>query len=408
MNSSAILTSSAVLTKGASSTFSNGWPYPPHTGASPRMRVYGPHISNKSALVSMGSPQTRISNFQRASEFEPSADGFPRQGGPDSIHYENEQGANYSLPSSYVIPNAPSGMVDYESSWSPKIWEPVMSMNRPASGGIYPEPDANDSMNQCSYNYMLPNQDIISNEVPQTTTAMAIASDVPVSDRILPTPSSRSQQTPSNPSMNAFAEGIPGLSIPSDFKGSFWTQRCTDQPQQRPHTLPSNVPFPNNTSTKCNSTNNAPDIIFPYMSLSSSDESTSLPSTAPTSTSSISSYTSLAVDSALETSSPEYRIPNNDNRAFSRETPSTQRLLSLSNECSPEIYGYTSSEKKTRPSDPTCPATLMNGLPYTRVRHTDPPSNVFPCGLLPENIQDYRSVGNTHRHPVPPLGNQGY
>lgn len=374
------------------------------------MRMYTPHMSNKSTLHSMGSPQTRMSNFQRVSEFDLGADGFPRQGGPDSIHYENEHGANYSQSSSYMMPNAPSGMVDYDSSWSStKIWEPVMNINRSANGTIYPDPDTNGSINPSSYNYILPSQGILSHEVPQTTTAMAIPSEVPVSDRILPTPTSRSQQTSSNASMNVFAEGIPGLSVPSDFKGSFWNQRYTEQPQQRPHTLPSNAPYASTTSTKYNNTNNAPDFLFPYIPLSSSDESSPLQSTAPTSSSSSTSYTGLAVESTtLDTSSPEYRIPNNDNRAFSRETPSTYRLLSLSNECSPEIYGYTSTEKKTRPNDSTCSATLMNGLPYTRVRHNDPPSNVFPCGLLPDNIQEYRSVGNMHRHPVSPLGNQGY
>jgi hypothetical protein len=416
--------SSAVLPKGT------GWPYPNSVGmaASPRMRVYTPHVSGKSALLSLGSPQTRMSGFQRNSDFDLGADaqGFP------PIHYENEQGGNYNQSPAYILPNGPSGMVDYETSpWGSKNWDNVLNVNRPANGGIYSDTDTTGSMGLSPYNCMLQSQGIPSYEFPQMTAGamnMISVSEVPGSDRTLPTPTSRSQHVPGNASaMKVFAEGMPGLSVPSDFKGSFRNQRCAGQ-NQRTHTVPSNAPFPSSTpqSTKCNSSsssnNAAPDLIFPYLPLSSStsdDSSTSLSSAVPassTTSSSNTSYAGLSMETSLDSPSQDYRTLPSDTRlarSFSRdESTSNQRLLALSNECSPDIYGYSSTEKtsKARPDESGCSATLMSGLPYTRVRYADPPNNIFPCGLLPDNIQEYHHrgvAGNIHRPPVSPLGNQG-
>lgn len=378
----------------------------------------------------MGSPQTRMSGFQRTSDFDLGTDaqGFPRPVGLDSIHYGNEQGGNYSQSPAYMLPHGPSGMVDYDtSSWSPKIWgEPALNINRSANGGIYSDTDTNGSMGQSPYSYMLPSQSISSHEVPQTTTAtmsMVSMSEVLGSDRTLPTPTSRSQQVPGNVSgMKDFAEGMFGLSVPSDIMRPFWNQKCADQ-NQRTHTIPSNAPFPSSTSqsTKCNNGSNnnaAPELIFPYLPLSSSTIDASSPSlssavsASSTSTSSNTSYAGLSMETSLDTPSQNYRTLPSDARlarSFSRdESTSSERLLALSNECSPDIYGYSSSEKSSKAQDES--GALMSGLSYTRVRYTDPPSNMFPCGLLPDNIQEYHHrgvVGNMHRPPVSPLGNQG-
>ncbi|KAJ5761398.1 hypothetical protein N7533_003437 [Penicillium manginii] len=421
--------SSAVLPKGT------GWPYPNAGGvaASPRMRVYSPHLPGKSTLLSMGSPQTRMSGFQRTSDFDLGTDvqGFPRPVGLDSMHYETEQGSSYNQSPAYILPNGPSGMVDYEaSSWSPKIWEPMFNVNRSANGGIYSDTETNGSMAQSPYSYMLPSQGILSHEIPQTAAAamnMVSVSEGPGSDRTLPTPTIRPQQVSGNTSsIKAFPEGMPGLSVPSDYKGSFWNQRCTD-PNQRIHHVPSNASFPSSPtqSTKCNSDNSknaVPELVFSYLPLSSSTtevSSPSLSSAAPassTTSSSNTSYAGLSMETSLDTPSQDYRTLPSDTRlarSFSRdESTSSQRLLVLSNECSPDIYSYSSTEKssKARPDESGCSATLISGLPYTRVQYADPPNNMFPCGMLPDNIQEYNHrgvVGNMHRTPVSPLGNQG-
>lgn len=415
--------------------------------------MYSPHTSGKSTLLSMGSPQTRMSGFQRT-EFDLSSDtqAFSRPVGLDSIHFETEQGGNYSQSPAYILPNAQSGMVDYEasaSSWSPKIWEPVLNVNRSSNGGtnIYPETDTNGSMNQTPYSYMLPSQGMTSNEIAQTTATtmnMVSVSDIPCSDRILPTPTSRSQQISNNTSassasasvsaMNLFADGVPGLSVPSDFKTSYWNQnqnqRCMDQHQhqhQRTHTVPSNAPFPSPTqSSKCSNTNNdtntntAPELIFPYIPLTNPTEPSPPLSSAPSSTTSNSSCSYTLDPHPLDTQ--DYRT-DPQSQSQSHHRPSTsKRLMTLSNDCS-DIYSYTSSEKKTRPEDP-CSATLMSGLSYTRVRHSDNPpppppptaaatatANMFSCGLIPEHLQEYHHrgvVGNMHhRSTISSLGNQG-
>ncbi|KAJ5979931.1 hypothetical protein N7481_007229 [Penicillium waksmanii] len=395
--------SSAVLPKGT------GWPYPNAVGmaASPRMRVYTPHVSGKSTILSMGSPQTRMSGFQRASDFDLGTDaqGFPRPVGLDSIHYENEQGGNYNQSPAYMLPNGPSGMLDYEtSSWSSKNWENVLNVNRSANGGIYSDTDTNGPMGQSPYNYMVTSQGIPSHEISQTTAAamnMVSVSEVPGSDRTLPTPTSRSQQAPGNAStMKILAEGMSGLSVPSDFKGSYWNQRCVDQ-NQRTHTVPSNAPFQSSTSqsTKCNSSSNsnnaAPELIFPYLSLSSSTTDGSSPSlstavpASSTTSSSNTSYAGLSMETSLDSPSQDYHTLPSDTRlarSFSRdESTSNQRLLALSNECSPDIYGYSSTEKssKGRPDESGCSSTLISGLPYTRVRYADPPKQHVPMRFAP-------------------------
>lgn len=89
---------------------------------------------------------------------------------------------------------------------------------------------------------------------------------------------------------------------------------------------------------------------------------------------------------------PEARV-----RGFSRDSG---RLLGLS-DC-PDIYGYSTSEKKRNESETG--STLMNGLPYTRVRH---PDNALTFNLLTDPIPEYRPPTETQRT-VSPLGNTGY
>ena len=71
-----------------------------------------------------------------------------------------------------------------------------------------------------------------------------------------------------------------------------------------------------------------------------------------------------------------------------------QRLLALSSDCTPDVYGYSSGRKNER-------AALMNGLPYTRVRHAD------SYNFLPDSLSEYGRVEGLHRPPILPLGNQG-
>ncbi|KAJ5895562.1 hypothetical protein N7495_007253 [Penicillium taxi] len=258
------------------------------------------HAPGKPTLMSMNSPQTRMATFQRTPEFDLGPEHvFQRpMMGSEPMHYEGEQ-TNYNMSPEYLHSNAPPGVfMDYETaSWNPKHWDSVVNSRSAGNGGMYPEPEQ-------SPFYMLPSQ-VITNDLSQS---VAVSSpDAPGSDRILPTPTCRSQQ-------------VPSITVPND------------------------------------------------------------------------------------------RL----SRTLSRDNSTAgQRHLALTSECAADIYGYTSTEKSKRGDggnggDSRYPgATLMSGLPYTRVPHRDMPANPFAFNMIPDALSEYqRVVENVHR-PVEPLRNQG-
>lgn len=102
---------------------------------------------------------------------------------------------------------------------------------------------------------------------------------------------------------------------------------------------------------------------------------------------------------------------NTSGRNFSRNSNAGQRLHTLTSDCSPDVYGYASSEhRKSRgivEGDVRCSApTLVNGLPYTRVRHADSAVGL-PYGLLADGLSDYGRSVDLHRSAISPLGHQG-
>ncbi|KAJ5681482.1 uncharacterized protein N7477_001422 [Penicillium maclennaniae] len=343
--------------------------------------IFTPQATRKSMLP-MGSPQTRMTGFPRTPEFD-LADShvFSRPIGVDSIPYENEQSVNYSQSPAYMLPNAPSGSnIDYGTApWNPKIWDSIFS--RQNNGVIYPDPETNDSLNQSPYSYMIPSQGISSTDISQpNSAAMPVVSSAegPGTDRTLPTPTCSSNAATLN-----ILSPEPNLVQLSEYKGNYWNQRGGTSPDSRipAHTVPSNAP-------KC-TTSTAPNLLFTYVPMpTTTDERTPTLSTPATGSSSSTSATSFT---GLDLVDHEYRsIP--DDRHLSHKHSAGQRLAML-NECTPDIYGY-SSEKKPRDS-----ATLMNGLSYQRVRHPDT-SGPFSFNILPDTLPEYhRVVENVHRPP---------
>lgn len=341
-------------------------------------------------MLPLDSPQVRMAGFPRTQEFDlAESHVFSRPVAVDSIPYENEQSVHYSQSPAYMLPNAPTGStIDYGAApWSPKIWDSIFS--RQNNGVIYPDAETNNSLHQSPYSYMLPSQGISSNDISQSeTTAMTVVSSAggTGTDRTLPTPTCSSNAA----ALNVLSPE-PNLTQPSEFKSNYWNQRGgTSLDQQTPaHPAPSNAP-------KC-TTSTGPDLLFAYMPMpTTTDKKTptlSIPATGPSSSTSATSF------SGLDLVDHEYRsIP--DNRRLSHKHSAGQRLAMM-NECTPDIYGY-SSEKKTRDS-----ATLMNGLPYQRVRHPDT-SGPFSFNLLPDTLPEYhRVVENVNRNPISPLGDQG-
>ncbi|KAJ5225084.1 hypothetical protein N7468_006309 [Penicillium chermesinum] len=399
----------------------------------------------KSTFLALES-QHRMAGLQRTPDFDLSnhPQGFARPSSMGFVSYDDEQSASYSQPPSYGMVGAPSGtLVEYgTSSYSPKPWDSVMN-GRSSNECIYPESEAN-SFSHGPFTYMVPSQGMMpsSDLSPCTGSGLTavLSSDAPGPDRILPTPTCRSQQAP-NTTAGFLPVDFSGLPPPSDSKNAFWSPRLGGSPDQRQspaHVVPSNDQFTLNSPLSKDVNSTAPELLFSCLPISTAEDSSPpLSTTAPLGVTS-------AGYSVLETLETEYPLPPEvQTRSFSRDrlANSSQRFLALTDECSPEIYGYSSSEKtkvrRARASsalgnssgasgtlgsssdssgsvsgsgdDERCStATLISGLPYTRVQHRDSPA-CLPFNLLPDALPEYhRSVATyVHRASVGPLGNQG-
>ncbi|KAJ5389225.1 uncharacterized protein N7496_000293 [Penicillium cataractarum] len=365
----------------------NGWPYPNPGAAvmpSPRLGMYTSTTAGKPTLLSMSSPQARMAAFQRASDYDlGTTDGsvFPERaaGTVESMPYEAGQSTSYSQSPAYMHPNAPAGtLFDYGGSpWSPKIWDSVLGVSKPSNGTIYPDPEANNSIAQSPFSYMLPSQALSSTEGQQSTTvAMANISsaDLPGPDRTLPTPTCRSQQLPSALSGLVFSptETTSSLSLPIEARPAFWSPRCGPPHDSRSpvHSIPSTILFSNSPppTTRCPTTAN-PEIIFSGLPMPITTEeimsSTLSPRTAPPSTTSTTaSYAIDAHDNTTETrtlssNTPTTQVPvsTSTGRSLTRgiyghdRTTTAQRLVELTTDCTQDIYSYASSEKSKRTGD---------------------------------------------------------
>ncbi|KAJ6151815.1 hypothetical protein N7470_006943 [Penicillium chermesinum] len=281
----------------------SGWPYPRVAGAvasSHQLGLIGMQVPTKSTFLALES-QHRMAGLQRTPDFDLSnhPQGFARPSSMGFVSYDDEQSASYSQPPSYGMVGAPSGtLVEYgTSSYSPKPWDSVMN-GRSSNECIYPESEAN-SFSHGPFTYMVPSQGMMpsSDLSPCTGSGLTavLSSDAPGPDRILPTPTCRSQQAP-NTTAGFLPVDFSGLPPPSDSKNAFWSPRLGLPP---------------------------------------------LSTTAPLGVTS-------AGYSVLETLETEYPLPPEvQTRSFSRDrlANSSQRFLALTDECSPEIYGYSSSEK---------------------------------------------------------------
>lgn len=410
---------------------SNGWQYSMGSSIapSPRLGIYAAHAPGKPTLLSMGSPQTGMAGVAHPTEYDAGAvnvqHGFPRLsvGVDNSLHYNDEQSANYSAQSQQNM--LPSSIMEYgTSAWSPKAWNSVFNTSRGTTGGcIYPDSETNGSIS--GYNYVLPGQGISVTEMSQSPLTSASSAEAP--GIILPTPTCRSQQLQAG--LTSLPEGISNMPLSSEYKNSFWNNRCDTSPIQRAMPiLPSNdtsfSTSPSSTRIKTD-TNNVPNLTFGYLPMPTTTDNTT-PSLSPGVPSVPSSASSNHCPySGLEQADSSSSSPTDTHmtRSFSHEHASNnnnnsgqQRRLALNTDFNLGIYGYASSERSKRNStdagDTRCSApTLLNGLPYTRVRHSDPPNAAYSFNILPTNsLADYPRpvVVNMNRPSVSPLGNQGY
>ncbi|KAJ5757094.1 uncharacterized protein N7511_007276 [Penicillium nucicola] len=367
---------------------------PPTSSA--RYRVYTGHTPERQAQIWMDS-QSR----HPYQDYDMAMDG--------NVHYDEQSNyyPQYMLPSTG---NMTGNMIDY-GTWGTRTCDPMLT-SRQSNGDLFEGTSLSQSQAQAGYGFNMSQG--IPSDPNQSSGVNQSFSDM---ERTLPTPPTcRSQPQPQGQpqapvtTLSTLPEGLSGMSLATDPKNPFWNSHA------RGMAMPI-VPSNGYTSprVKVNTSETAtptPDLAFGYMPMATTED-TSPP--LPPAASSISSFATgnSTLYPVLDTideyrNDPDHRLTYN---AFSRDKSSNSRSNSLMPDCSPYSYGYRSSERsKARDSasanETRCSApTLMNGLPYSRVRH--PEHNLaLPFDLLADPFPEYGRVESVTRHPISPLGHR--
>ncbi|KGO53867.1 hypothetical protein PEX1_068610 [Penicillium expansum] len=379
----------------------------PEDAAREAARLYANKGQGRSIL--MGSPQMRAPYQREEYELDIQSN-FSRQlVGMD--HSYDDQATNYHGQTSpgYMLSSTSGAMLDYGTAWGNRTWD---LHGRPTNGEFFEEQS---NMNQAAYGFVLPGHGM-STEMPQSTGAMTAYADVV--DRTLPTPPTCRSQPQSNINLSTLPDGLSGMTLAADPKG--WNPRYATSPDGRTvamSTVSSNGLYNVSPSSRIKSNDSedgSSDLVFGYIPMSTAEDPSPLPTASSSSsmTSSAANPPYPALDTIENTLVGEYNTDARLGRTFSRDAGVGQRLLTLTSNCAPDVYGYAGSERrKSRgvvEGDLRCSApTLVNGLPYTRVRHADS-AVALPYGFSADGLSDYgRSVDSLHRSPISPLGHQG-
>ncbi|RJE19691.1 hemagglutinin protein [Aspergillus sclerotialis] len=361
---------------------------------STRLGMYAPHMTSKQAALSMTPLNMRTASLSRPSGYDmgivDSQNLYGRQSYSvdHSINYNDEDSSTaFSTHSpGYVLNSTAQGvLMDYPGlQWDQKNWDTNLNGDKAQNGGLFTDQDTESASTQASYSYMHPGQGTLSAEVPPVVPSMQLPSDGGA-ERTLPNPGSRNNQLPSNmPVIPTTPESVSGLQFTQDFRiGNHWNPRPVPASLRASLEPMVNGTFSPNpaTRTKVNGTA-AQDMTFGYLPITTTDTSPSV--------------TSSGAVTGLET--PDTTGEPRMTRSFSRDNG---RLLSLT-EYTPEIYGYSTSEKSKNRDNES--ATLMGGLQYTRVKHPD--TNAFVFDMLPADaIPDYRPPTEALRTSISPVGN---
>ncbi|OQD83042.1 hypothetical protein PENANT_c018G04234 [Penicillium antarcticum] len=363
---------------------------PPTSSA--RYGVYPSQAPRRQTLISMDS-QSR----NPYGEYEISMDG--------SVQYDEQSNYYAQTSPGYMVPSTREGtMVDY-STWGTQACDPVLNSRQ--SNGDYFQGAASLSQAQTAYGFSHPPG--LSSDMNQSPGVNNSFSEV---ERTLPTPPTCQSQPQSQPqapvtTMCPLPEELSGMTLAADPKNPFWNSHARGMAVP---TVPSNGYTSPPVRTTPETGTPSPALTFEYMPMATTEDTTPpLPPAASSIPSSVAGNHTLYP--GLDTID-EYR--NGDNRlvcnnTFSRDKRSNSRLNALMSDCSPYSYGYSSGERsKARGSagadETRCSApTLMNGLPYSRVRHPEH-HLALPFDLLAGPFPEYGRIESVTRHPISPLG----
>ncbi|PLN80522.1 hypothetical protein BDW42DRAFT_111070 [Aspergillus taichungensis] len=343
--------SSALQTK------TSGWPYPivgPGMSPSQRYGLYPP----------VNHPGLRTASFSRPSGYDlgtvDSQQQLSRASFTDPLAgYEIGSSAYQPQTSTYMVPGTPQGdLADLCGfSWASKTWSPSLHASRGANGTVYPDQES-ENLAPTAYPYMFSGPGSQSVDLPPAAQVIpSMPSENQGVDRTLPSPTSQNSMQMGLPASITSPEPMMGMTHAPDHRGTnAWTTKCINS---------------NRIRTSHQSTNEGAFTTSPA-------RTKPIPSTAqelglgfvPTSSPLISAGGPFA---PLYSVDPGDELRSNGHgrvaRTFSHDA---QRLFPT--ESGSDLYGYSSSEKRHRSTSGNSDsvATLINGFPYTRPKHSGP------------------------------------
>ncbi|KAJ5481039.1 hypothetical protein N7539_006933 [Penicillium diatomitis] len=413
----------------------NNWPY--HHPAS----VYASNVARKSSLNCGESrllPSRMMAQAVDDYEFNTTdSSGFsePTSIGMTSSQCDDSQSSTYSQSPAYPQPiyGSSNNLFEYANpTWSPKGWDSALGLSRPSHGTIYPDPETASTMAQSAFSYLIPSHSLSSSEAPLPIAGPVSESslDFSAQDRILPTPTCRSQQISNGlPVLNfPLAELTSSSSVPLEARTTYWSARPgMSQGSCSPDSSPSsNVLFNNSVSSVSSGPETTLATMFSSLPIPTTAEEAiastmALPTAASTSMSG-SSYPTQTLEATTggRTVLPPgtwagqvlstYTESSSSHESYPEESLTTQRMTEMTGNNTSSLF-YSTIDKCSRIGDTRTAMTpsLNGGLGYSSVRPSHLSNPSYTVGLVGSEMPEYHHavMEGIRRASVSPLSGQG-
>lgn len=381
------------------------WPYPASNVSSSlasQPRSYGNNQpTSKGAILStLKTTAPDVSSLRKTSygtrarsQRRPST----RHGLPSSVraNYETDSMDSQSTQSpAYPLPHSNSTVMQkyYEYPEISRLGYSSPTFTRTQAGVLYSDQELLNPFAQTGYPYTESPQTSLSADIPSLFPAIESLSSGQGYGRTLPDPTSRSQLS------NNLIATTPSSVFPPEIDGKSrnqWLSQNSASPRSQASTRSvSNVTGTTNPVDHAKTASSvAHDVIFKYMTMGNS---------APLPPLTSDTYAGDRMETV-----DDFCTPTDTERTRSLSRDDDDSLLSVDSSSS-QLYGYSTSENPRRHSrmrSSPSSSTLMNGMQYTRVKHSDNPP-LLPYELLhPEAALNFQTTSDIHKTSIPSVSN---
>ncbi|KAL1878363.1 hypothetical protein Plec18167_004435 [Paecilomyces lecythidis] len=261
-------------------------------------------------------------------------------------------------------------------------------------GTLYPDQDLLNPLPQTEYPYPEPSHTSLTTEIPPLFPALESLSTGQGYDRTLPDPTSRSQLSNSNMAA-ASSEMLPSSIFPSVTNGKSknrWLSHneTSSRSQASSRTISSLTGMVNPMSHMKSASLTAHDVFLKYMTMDNN--------APPPPPAALNAYGRDRANNADDFRAPAdidlTSLPKDDDSEVSVES------------CSPQMYGYSTSEnsgRRSRVQESPSSSTLMSGMEYRR------PENRSYDLLHAGTEADFRATSDIYKTSIPSVSNtSGY